>query len=160
MSAAAQIGMISRVECTKSVYVSHAVRTWNSLTIAKGVGKLWVHNLAVAEDNWKAATRRRISHVDTETDGAHDGHGDDVESSGFDPLTKRRAAVVRGCAVTVHPGLFASKDAASFLVVSACGGRGISCGWRRSAIEETHCRLWLPLEGCASVGILVFLLLL
>jgi hypothetical protein len=63
--------------------------------IAQRVRKLWVHNLAVPKGDGEAATRRRIRHVDTKTDSTHNRHGNDVESSSLDPLTKGRPAVPR-----------------------------------------------------------------
>jgi len=44
---------------------------------------------------WKATAWCRISHVDTETNGAHDSHGENVEPSSLDPLSKAGPGVVR-----------------------------------------------------------------
>ena len=41
----------------------------------------------------EAATGSRISHVNTQANGAHDGHGDEVQDGGFEPLPESRPGV-------------------------------------------------------------------
>ena len=43
----------------------------------------------------KAAARGWISHVDTQANGTHGGHGDDVEPSSLEPLSEAWSGVVR-----------------------------------------------------------------
>jgi hypothetical protein len=108
--------------------------------VAKRIGKLSVHDLAVREGDWEATTRCWVCHVDAETDGAHDGHCDDVERSGFDPLSKCRPAVVRRRTMRCHLGLLATKEANLLLVrVSAGSSRSVCCCRRRTPVEEAHC---------------------
>jgi hypothetical protein len=108
--------------------------------IAKRVRKLRVYNLAVVEDYGEAAARSWVGHVHSQTDCAHDSHGDDVESSSLDPLSKCRSAIPRWRAVRRHPRLFASEDTSLlFVVVGACRGGSVCCHrGRRAAVEETH----------------------
>jgi Tfp pilus assembly major pilin PilA len=92
--------------------------------VAKRIRELRVNNLAVLEDDGEAATRRWISHVDTKSNGAHGGHGDDVQSGGLDPC---------------HLGLLTPKHASLLLLVVSAGGSCSVCRCRCSAaVEETH----------------------
>ena len=110
---------------------------------AERVRKLRVDNLAVLEDDGEATARCRISHVDTETNGTHGGHGDNVESGRLEPLAKGGSAIVGWGSRRTMLWLSLSKDTLLLLVgVSASGCSGINCGRRVALLEETHDGFW------------------
>jgi hypothetical protein len=132
--AAAQMGMIST-----GTLVCVSFRDCTMLTISQRIRKLWVHNLAVLEDDRKAATRRGIRHVDSETNGTHNRHGDNVQPRRLEPLAKGRSGVVRGRTMSRHPRLLAPKHARLLLVVSTSSRSCVGRNRCRAAVEETHC---------------------
>jgi hypothetical protein len=53
--------------------------------VAHRVGELRVHDFSILEDDGEAAARGWISEVYTQTDCAHESHGEDVDPSSLDP---------------------------------------------------------------------------
>lgn len=128
--------------------------------LAQGVCELRVDDLAVVEGDGKGAIGGRVSHVDTETDGAHGGHGEDVEPGVLEPLAEGRA---RGHGV--HLGLVlvvvavrllgVATVVAAVVVVAVVGhvpvgpGSGGSGRVTAEAVHEAHSE---GLQCCTSVS--------
>jgi hypothetical protein len=99
--------------------------------------------LRIGIHTWKAARRCWVSHVDTQTNGTHDGHCEDIQPGAFDPLSKSRSAVIRRRTMRRHARLPASEHARLLLTVSASGRGRVCCNRRSAAAEETHCAIVL-----------------
>lgn len=100
--------------------------------MAHRVCELRVHDLAVLVVDREGSAWSGSSAVDTETDGTHGGHGEDVKPSALDPLTECRT-VVEGGAI-----LGCCMATARLFGASAGCGCSVCVHWASFATEETH----------------------
>jgi hypothetical protein len=99
---------------------------------------------------WEAPARRWIRLVDTQADGTHDDHGDDIQPGRLEPLSKGRARIPRLSAIVRRDsGIVAAAEETALLLVGsrASCSRCVGIDRRRcSPIEETHFERVLSLE--------------
>ena len=114
--------------------------------LAQRVGEFGVHDLAVRELHGEGAGGGRVGHVDTEAEGAHGGHGEDVEPRELQPLAEGGTLGHRVVGAGVVGGavlLAAAKEATAF----GPGSSGLGRLLAGLLVEKTHlCRDVCPIH--------------
>ncbi len=124
--------------------------------VAKRICEFRIDDLTIVEENWERARRCWVGFVDTESDGTHNNHGEDIEPCHFEPSAGQISAggwmqkidlplTEAGTAVEVTTLFVESRSTGTlFTMMAVMVAVGRSSSWvddsliTRSAIENPH----------------------